>query len=316
MKKFLKKISFYTAIVLLYFLATAMYNYSYDPYGILGNRKEFIGVRPNEHSLKVQHVLQNPNKYNSLLFSNSKGGTLHFSKLNNTQDEWYNMTYSLGTPEEFYDDIQRFINNKMTIKNIVVALDDGAIFERTSSHENQASRKFVALDTKTIHWDYLFLPISFKKIKGVNLEKKHIQHDIFLDGNYYEKNAYDLQCKLNEKIKLIPLPKDQPRGGADFNAKLKELLEIQKLCVERNINLVFLIHPTSYDNYMRSKERLIHFYKLISALEKENVTILRPFEKNIIENNPCFWLDRHHYSSVVGDSIVKLYDNFIVGDSP
>lgn len=166
----------------MYFIATGAFNYNYDPYGILGNRREFIGIRPNEHSLKVQHVLDNANTYNSFLFSNSKGGALHFNQLNTTNEKWYNMTYSLGTPEEFYEDIKLFLEHNIEIKNLVVALDDGAIYERTSAHENQASRKFISLEDKKMNWEYLFLPISFKKMQ-IDTSKKHIVHDVFSDGN-------------------------------------------------------------------------------------------------------------------------------------
>ena len=159
MKAFLKKTIYYTAIVFIYFLVTGIYNYKIDPYGILGNRKEFAAIRPNEHSLKVHYVLQNSKKFDSFLFSNSKGGVLHFNQLNSESNSWYNMTYSLGTPEEFYADMLLFIENNVTIKNIVLGLDEGVIYERASAHQNQASRKFILLDENRINWKKQIVPI-------------------------------------------------------------------------------------------------------------------------------------------------------------
>ncbi len=294
----------------MYFIATGVFNYNYDPYGILGNRKEFIGIRPNEHSLKVQHVLDNASIYNSFLFSNSKGGALHFNQLNTTDEKWYNMTYSLGTPEEFYDDILRFLKHNIEIKNLVIALDDGAIYERTSAHENQASRKFISLKEKKVNWEYLFLPISFKKMQQVDTSKKHIVHDVFKDGNYYAKNAHPSNCELDKKPVLV-LNSDQisiPSVG--FSSQLKIFKELQKLCEKLEINLVFLAHPTSKENYSKSTERLVQFNKMIGVMKNEELPILVPFENYLIQNDDCFWLDRHHYSKKIGDTILSLYTEY------
>lgn len=310
MKPFLKKVVFFSLIVLLYFTATSAYNYSIDPYGILETRREFAGIRPNEHSLKVHHVLENTNKFNSFLFSNSKGGALHFNELDNEENIWYNMTYSLGTPEEFFTDMMLFLKNNVEIKNIVIGLDEGAIYERTSSHKDQASRKFVPMGEEFLNWEYLFLPISFKKLFRIELNKKHIVHDIYENGNYFEKNAYDDNCDSLEELIITPYPKENLKSQLDFSSQIGMLQKIQNLCNERSINLTFLVHPCSYDNYMRSTEKRIQFNKLIAILKEENFVLFQPFEDSLIQNNSCYWLDRHHYSKKIGDSILQMYTNF------
>ncbi len=291
-------------------MATGLFNYRYDPYGILGNRQEFVGIRPNEHSLKVQHVLDNTDAYNSFLFSNSKGGALHFNQLNTRNEQWYNMTYSLGTPEEFYNDLLRFIEHNIQIKNVVVALDDGAIFERTSAHENQASRKFINLEEKKLNWEYLFLPISLKKMKQIDTTKKHIVHDVFKDGNYYAKNAHPSNCELN-KEQGFELNSDKLSIPIDgFSSQIQLFKKIQNLCEKRAINLVFLAHPTSKENYSKSTQRLVQFYTLIEVMKNENLPILVPFENYLLQYDDCFWLDRHHYSKRVGDTIISVYTKY------
>lgn len=307
MKNFLKKVSFYGVIVLLYFSITSVYNYSFDPYGILENRKTFIAIRPNEHSLKVHYVLQNPEKFNSFLFSNSKGGTLHFNQLNNAQENWYNMTYSLGTPEEFYMDLLLFLDKDIAIKNVVVGLDEGVIYERASSHVNQASRKFVSMEKQTVNWEYLFLPISIKKLLRRDFDKKHIVHDIYDNGNYYAKNAYHNDCETLEKLVKIPYEALPIKKPIDVFSQVKTLKKIKSLCRERDINLTFLIHPCSEDNYIKSTEKRLQFTRLLAILENENFALFHPFQNSLIKNNSCYWLDRHHYSEKVGDNIVQMY---------
>lgn len=310
MKPFLKKVAFFGVIVLLYFSIAGIYNYTLDPYGILETRKEFVAIRPNEHSLKVHYVLQNSKKFNSFLFSNSKGGALHFNQLNTKSNTWYNMTYSLGTPEEFCDDMVLFLKNNIQIKNIVVGLDEGAIYERASSHKNQASRKFVPMDTQSLNWEYLFLPISLKKFLRIDVTKKHVVHDIYENGNYFVKNAYDTNCDLVEQLIVVPLPREEVKPLLDFSSQLETLQSIQDLCQEKNINLTFLVHPTSIDNHKNSAEKRFQFNQLLSKMKKEEIVLFQPFENSLLKNNSCYWLDKHHYTKKVGDSILEMYTKF------
>lgn len=310
MKPFLKKAIFFGIIVFLYFTVTGVCNYILDPYGILETRREFVGIRPNEHSLKVYNVLQNETKFNSFLFSNSKGGALHFDQLNTESNTWYNMTYSLGTPEEFHDDMVLFFKNNVEIKNIVIGLDEGVIYERASSHKNQASRKFVTMEDQSVNWEYLFLPISLKKFLHIDLDKKHIIHDVYENGNYFEKNAYADDCNFVEEFVLAPYPNEDSQRILDFTSQIKVLHSIQNLCDEKNINLTFLVHPTSLENHTKSAEKRFQFNQLLTVLEKEEFVLFQPFEKSLIQNNSCYWLDRHHYTKKVGDSILQMYTQF------
>ena len=310
MKRFLIKAAFFGLIVLLYFTVAGVYNYTLDPYGILETRKEFVGIRPNEHSLKVHHILQNSKEFNSFLFSNSKGGALHFNQLNNKINNWYNMTYSLGTPEEFYHDLILFAKNNVAIKNIVIGLDEGVIYERASSHKNQASRKFVAMEDQLMNWEYLFLPISLKKFMRIDLDKKHIVHDVYQTGNYIARNAYSEDCELTEAFEIVPHPKESLQQPLDFSSTLNTLKNIQGFCHKENINLTFLVHPTSVDNHRKSATKRFQFNELLEIMKKEQFVLFRPFENNLIQNNSCYWLDRHHYTKKVGDSILQMYVQF------
>lgn len=315
MKAFIKKAAFFGVIVLSYFMATSIYNYTIDPYGILGNRREFKAIRPNEHSLKVNHVLQNPTKFNSFLFSNSKGGVLHVNQLNNEESTWYNMTYSLGTPEEFYKSLLLFLKNDVPVDNIIVAMDEGVIYERTSSHENDASRKFVNLQQDKIQWEFLFLPISIKKIIGADLSKKYIEHDIYTDGNYYAHNAYEADCTSRENLELLDLPGAETIEPLDFSSQIETLEKIRLLCEQKGIQLTFLIHPSSFENYVSSTERRVQFEYLLDALEDQGFKLFRPYGAKLLRMSPCFWLDRHHYTQNIGDVILQEYSKNWANDT-
>lgn len=99
-----------------------------------------------------------------------------------------------------------------------------------------------------------------------------------------------------------------PEDG--FLSQMKIFKELQELCKEHSINLVFLAHPTSKENYSKSKERLVQFNKLIGLMKNEELPILVPFENYLLQNDDCFWLDRHHYSKRVGDTILSLYSEY------
>lgn len=312
MKAFLKKAAFFGLIVGVYFSATSLYNFTIDPYGIFGNRREFYGIRPNEHSLKVNHVLENPNKFNSFLFSNSKGGMIHVNRLEDGDLNWYNMTYSLGTPEEFYKDLLLFEKSNVKIKRLIIGLDEGAIYERTSSHENQASRKFVDLQADKIQWEFLFLPISFEKILGMDLTKKHMVHDIYNDGNYFAKNAHPENCGKEEILKFLDIPQTDNSQPLNFSSQIEILQKIRQFCQKKNIDLTFLIHPSSLDNFENSTEKAIQFGFLINTLEREEFDLFVPYKSKLLVNNDCYWVDKYHYSEHLGNRILKMYnDNYL-----
>jgi len=136
------------------------------------------------------------------------------------------MTYSLGTPEEFLADILMFLENNIKIKNIVVGLDESTIYERASTHENQASRKFISIKDGEINWEYLFLPISINKNLNKDLNKKYIAYDFFNDGNYYEKNAYALNCDSIEQLEMVSYAKKVTRVNLNFSSKIETFKKI------------------------------------------------------------------------------------------
>ncbi|TLF46701.1 hypothetical protein [Maribacter aurantiacus] len=315
MKAFLKKAAFFGLTVLTYFSATSIYNYTIDPYGIFGNRREFRAIRPNEHSLKTNFVLQNPQKFNSFLFSNSKGGVLHVNQLNTSEDSWYNMTYSLGTPEEFYNSLVLLLENGVQVNNIILGMDEGVIYERTSSHENDASRKFVNLQEDKIQWEFLFLPISIKKILGADLSKKYIEHDIYTDGNYYAHNAYEADCISHENLELVDFPHAAPIQPLDFSSQIEILEKIRSLCGQKGIQLTFLVHPSSFENYVNSTERRMQFEYLLKTLENKGFKLFRPYGAKLMRMSPCYWLDKHHYTQNIGNVILQEYSKNWANDS-
>ena len=99
-------------------LIVSAFNYTLDFYGVFSVRKVFKDFTPNEHSLKLNFILSEENRSN-LIFGNSRSGVVNsFDKYRS----WYNMSYSMGVPEEFLMDLKKIFNERSDINEVLIFL--------------------------------------------------------------------------------------------------------------------------------------------------------------------------------------------------
>jgi len=285
----------------------SLLNFYFDMYGVFFKRKDFIDFTPNERSLKNYYFLNSDRT--KIIFSDSRGGILNTK---NNYKDWYNMSYSMGVPEEFLEDLTEFIKENKKIEEVLILIDEVSIFEIYQNHENHLIRKKINLNGFD-KFQYLFvlpsIDVIIELIKSINKNKlidKSIIYDISNTGSIVEKNfIYDFETVKCFEIKETVYSYELEQF---FYGKFLVLNEIKKLCKENEIKVRFLSHPFSSLSYFKNS-RIKTFIRFLSYLREKNFEILRPFDCNVVEFNENQWRNEGHYNHVIGELIEKKYLN-------
>ena len=202
MIQFLKKILLFSIVLSIFtIIPTFIINFKLDPYGLLGSFSDNYKSEPNMRSLKNWYILENKLKYKNLFFSNSRGGTFIFS-----DSTYYNMSYSMGVPHQFFEDIVDLIENGVNIESVIMMIDEYTVFANSNVHKNQALRKKF---NRGEYLKFLNIPLSRSKISQIlkfNEKDKNIKFNISSNGSYvYNNFTIDNQIDtLQAKIKASP----------------------------------------------------------------------------------------------------------------
>ncbi|MDA7566111.1 hypothetical protein N8730_00255 [Flavobacteriaceae bacterium] len=302
----LKKIITIGGIVVLLFF----FNYTTDFYGVLSVRKTFVDFTPNERSLKLDHIINSSSK-SKLLFADSRGGIINND---NEFADWYNMSYSMGVPEEFFDDLVLILNKGRDIKEVVILLDEVSLFEFYKAHEKQVLRKVVNLNSLE-RFQYLFLLPNFEVLKelfrvlskDLTIEK-NIKYDIYDSGSLIESNfLYDfseIKC-----VNRFPEKTNFTTGLTElFDKKLSVLEQIKDFCEKNSIKITFASQPFS-SKYILDGFRVSSYFKFLDYAALKEFEIVKPAKCLIFEHNEGQWRDLHHYNSVIGGLVGKALLN-------
>ena len=136
MKKYVFRL---LGIFLLAMFGTMACNYIFDSSGVFNTDFSVKRVEPNQHFVKMRYILSNPEKYNAFCFGSSRIGNIDLNKIDNGL-RYYNMTYSEGLPEEWLLDLQDMVKHGVSIKQVMIGLDDFSIRVDPKQHENDLLR--------------------------------------------------------------------------------------------------------------------------------------------------------------------------------
>jgi len=93
-------------LVILFSVVVVTVNFYVDHHGVRmslfsGNKKIVQTVYPdgiNQHMFNPERIFRNPDKFDSFLFGSSRTGVIDVAKI--SAGRFYNMSYSLGLPEQ------------------------------------------------------------------------------------------------------------------------------------------------------------------------------------------------------------------------
>lgn len=269
---------------------------------------------PNERFLKINYILENKDKYDSFIFGSSRVGKMNMNLLE--QNKFYNMNYAGGYPKEHLSIIKLFIKNKVAIKNIWIGLDDFSYAIPDEQPFNWSlsrphwEMKLKENDTIFKFYSYYLLRlVSLKDIEArlnqlLNKDMDFYLYNLYTTGmpSAEPKNEWIEHNKEEHKSDKVFLKPYVFATGHHIDNTLNDLKEIQKLCIENNIQLTFFINPLHKTTYLND-----NFKELITF--KEGLATITDYYDfaylNTITTNNYYYFETSHYRNVVGDFIIK-----------
>ncbi len=313
-KLFLKLI----IISLMSIIPLASYNYIIDPYGIFHNSSLNLwyepGYEPNQHYAKMRHLINDKHSWDSYLFGSSRVGKINPDVIPN--GHYYNMNYSEGILGEHLDDIKVLLKKGISVKNVIIGLDNDSYTIRPEDHRGQILRhSYDISDFKRILFQIKYLFFGLRDNSGrhaipkkdaflinFNIMGNGLQNLEKVDQNIERDSELHIRNIRFHKANIIPFDK----ASEDYYMKLmedtiKNITEIIKLSREYHFNLHFFINPTHKLFYLRANP--YHF--LLFKEKLAQVTDYWDFSGfNTITTNNYYYYETSHYRTIVGDLII------------
>ncbi|MCU0846300.1 MAG: hypothetical protein MUD12_00250 [Spirochaetes bacterium] len=310
MKQLLKFFAKSFLLVVICFGPLAAYNIIIDRYVIFSKDLTGHKISPNQHYIKIDHLLKNKTRYDSYIFGSSKVGYMDMSHI--PYGKWYNMSYSRGVPRDHLVDIKLMLKEGVTIKNILLGIDMLCYKVGPTDHWGTPLWKPYPeglYDKLEFYLGYLFL----KPKRWIDIHSSDTQ---FFD--HYNTGRV-IAVKLDADF--LKNPNVDPNEfrykfawvaeGHNEDIALKDISEIIELCKKNNIDLKIFInpeHPVNYigngvDQFNKFKKRLVGLadYWDFSGIDS-------------ISKNNFYFYDTPHYRPVVGNMIIsRIYGVKIQG---
>ncbi|HOT45498.1 MAG TPA: hypothetical protein PLM53_11625 [Spirochaetota bacterium] len=249
MKRLIGKIA---VIALISATPVALYNYFIDQYFVLRQNVASMRVLPNERWVKTEYLIKNPAKYDSIVFSSSRGSQLPIEFINqHTGGRYYNMTLMAGVPSDHLSILKILVRNKVAIKHVLIGLDYYSFQGATPA---QFYRGIMYPDDPwermKNYFDYLFLPFDSTVFNELNFDGKDVAYDIFGTGEYTflkkEKSIaeHPEQHPARFQFPILVVCDDR------IDKTLSEIKQIISLCRANGITTTFFINPEYAPSYL------------------------------------------------------------------
>ncbi len=297
LKKFIVKCIIFAAILGVLFVPFALFA---DPYNIFHYKHPVSnGVESNKNYLKMRHVLENPDKYDSFLFGSSRVGFIDVSKMDD--GVYYDMMYSEGLPAEHLDNLKVMISHGIIPKNVTIGLDDISYFVDPKLHNDQLYRLPYpfegSLSDKIGFYLRYFDLITLSQ--SLHVMFNHEEHDPDYYDRLLETGTENLYIQTGFHYD------DAKPWWSDYyyprEESLEDIRKIVELCDEYDINLRFFTNPLNAITYTKD----IDNGYLVFLEELAKVTPYWNFSGyNDVTLNYDNYYETSHYCPAVGDMII------------
>jgi hypothetical protein len=294
MLKLIRKIVLLGVTILLPLM---LYNYFTDFYGVFSQNISKSKHEPNFRLIKTRYLINNPNKYNKLIFGSSRVGKILAYR---RDQEAYNMYYSEGVPAEFLEDISTLIEGNCIPSEIYVGLDIFSFRILPEKHKTQLLRLPFQNDPMENLATYLQMLVDPPKIGfpeyeiATNFDYEnsgsplHFMVDTLIEANI-EKHMKD---KKFDNIQIY--------RGKRIQKTLLELEEIKALCIKYDIKLKVFMNPIYAGTYSQYPIEEVKFIKKVLA---DVIPFVDYSGFNKVTVNRKNYYESSHYRYFIGDSI-------------
>lgn len=303
MKKFLLKI----AIIALPFLMPALLRMHFDTFNVFHWKNiRFTSAEPNKNFVKTQYIIHNPKKFNAFIFGSSRVGNIPSNFLPQEKGgvplRWYNMTHSVGIPNDHFMTISIFLKNGVSIDMVIVEFDEISMYRDAETQRKDLLRMpFQVYEESPIRFYAPYLknkiaPTIIKEVGLYNAAKMKTETERFYEWGGCESNFSLTENPQMERYEIGHFVYSQKNAHKDIE-------KIATLCSEHNINLVLFTSPMyqtlyrnsvedGYFDFLRAVAQKCEFYNF-SALN--NYTV-----------NPQYYYEWSHYRPALGLLINKI----------
>lgn len=283
---------------LLFISPVAGLNYFVDPYGYFRTDFSKQKTEPNQQLVKMKYILDNPAKYDCLIFGSSRCGNMDPKKIPDRKA--YNMTYSEGLPAEWLSNLKTMLENGVTVKMVIICLDDFSFRLNPADHENQWMRLSYRENMQPIYWRYVLRIPQAEVIKPYfNKQPAAVFFDIYDSGRPLhpavdEAIEKDPEKHITDSKFWVPMKHEEER----IAQTIEEIKQIKALTDQNKIELIVVMNPIHITTYMgNNREELYRF-------QQELVQIAPCWDfspPSSVTTNNYYFYETSHYRPVVGD---------------
>lgn len=299
-----KFVSRFLCLTCLPILLIAGYNVWNDTSGLYNTDFSQPRPEPNQHFVKMRYLLANPTKYDAFCFGSSRVGNIDLQKIPSSC-RYYNMTYSEGLPQECLNDLTILLHHHVTVKQVMLGLDDFSFRVNPQSHETQYLRIPYKENNLPTYFAYLMKKPE-KPYQKLNIDKRSI-FDIYDSGRpLHPAPDEDIEAHPEKHQQEMNKKKPTLYTGNRIAQTIQNIHDIKQICTENNIELIVFINPIHHKTY--EANNLDEFDTFKRELAK--ITPYYDFSGlNRITTNDYYYYETSHYRPIVGDMIIhRIFD--------
>jgi hypothetical protein len=303
---------------ILIFISLPLANYCSDQWRVLHHdyNQSYRGISPNKSFLKVKYLLDNKEKYDTILMGSSRSGYMN-SKL--ISKNAYNMKFNFALAKTNLHNLKTLLENNVKFNHLWLGVNDYVIWKNPNDHEFDFQRKTYKnnfLDKLDTYSFYLLKKIDDRDIDILKGKYQLYQTEEIVSPdkiNMKTAKMRELYALKNPKSWMTRMTKIRPTllGYQDneyrIDQAIEEIASIKKLCEDHDINLTVFMYPSFYKTYLQFNQ-----YK-IEAFKRKLVKVTSFYDfygLNEISLNEMKWQDSSHFHESVGQFMInKIKEN-------
>lgn len=292
-------------IALFVFSILPISNYITDPSRILHHdyKMRYEKFHPHKLFLKVEYLLDNKEKYDTLVYGSSRGGFIDVSRISKNA---YNMSHGFGTVTTYLHTLKILLENGVKVKNVWIGINDFDIWkDHTSNLARLINTNSMFGNAKMYsYWLFRLIPESIKILKNKLklIETQEVTYPMErIPRARKQENIVRKQAK-----RQIPAATLGYTGKFRVKEAVDEIAQIKILCEVNDINLTVFMYPIYYKTYLTYDQEKIEKFKralvnIIPFYDFYDLGEIALDQKN--------WFEGSHFIPSIGDYMIHEIQN-------
>lgn len=307
---------------LLIFSILPITNYYVDRWRVLHHdyKTSYPGLSPNKTFLKVLYLLDNKEKYDTILMGSSRSGYMDSRLISQNS---YNMKFNFSLAKMHLNNLKLLIDNNVQIKKLWLGVNDYEIWKDPDDFTYDYQRRLYKdelVHKLEMYSLYLLRKIDYRDVKilkgNLNLyqsaELTNPDKANMKTARKREEYALKHPSLWIEKMtNIAPTLLGYKDDTYRIDQTISEINEIKKLCEKYNIELTVFMYPTYYKTYLYFNQYKIEEFKRKLS---DVVEFYDFYDLNSYTQDPFKWQDSSHFHASIGDFIINsiLKNHFLV----